>query len=60
MLRAGLLIGLLVICEVAISRPAIRARAETGPARVVLYATCVLLIALFGTFDGSQFIYFQF
>jgi D-alanyl-lipoteichoic acid acyltransferase DltB (MBOAT superfamily) len=58
--RAGLLLTLLLSCELAVRRPLVRSWLERRGSRVFLYAACILLIALFGTFDGSQFIYFQF
>ncbi len=59
--RAVLLIAILLACELAATNETISKRVTTHPVgRIVLFSICLWLIAFFGTFDGSQFIYFQF
>jgi hypothetical protein len=56
-----LLIGLLLTAEVLGTRPAVCAALErTGWARLATASAMLWCIALFGTFAGTRFIYFQF
>jgi alginate O-acetyltransferase complex protein AlgI len=59
--RVAMLIGILLLIEHAHRRFDLEAMLLKSPAfRVAAYATLLWLIALFGTFGSSTFIYFQF
>jgi D-alanyl-lipoteichoic acid acyltransferase DltB (MBOAT superfamily) len=59
--KGALLIGLLLTAEVLGTRPVVRATLErSGWARLATASAMLWCIALFGTFAGTRFIYFQF
>jgi hypothetical protein len=59
--KGFLLIGILLTAEVLGTLPVVRATLErSGWARLATASAMLWCIALFGTFAGTRFIYFQF